>query len=82
VTLIADEEQRAAQWRADQLVLARTRVRLFAATLAPPEPYAAVREAWRPVELALLEAQTPMSSPDEELELIEDRRNPYGCLIP
>jgi hypothetical protein len=49
---------------------------------APPGPYLAVREAWRPVELALMEAQTEMSTPVEVMMADDDRRNPYGCLIP
>jgi hypothetical protein len=48
----------------------------------PPEPYIALRAAWRSIELALAERDVELNTPDEELETEETRRNPYGCLIP
>jgi hypothetical protein len=80
--VIADEEERAALWRQQQLQLLSQRVALFRALAAPPEPYARVREAWRPVELWLVETKTDTPTPLETLEDSDDRRNPYGCLIP
>jgi hypothetical protein len=77
-----DEETRAALWRVQQQQLMQQRVRLLRSLAAPPGPYQRVREAWRPIELALAEAGTEVPTMDEELEAVTDRRNPYGCLIP
>jgi hypothetical protein len=54
----------------------------FRALSAPPGPYLRVREAWRPVELAIAESGTDVPSAEETLEASDDRRNPWGCLIP
>jgi hypothetical protein len=77
-----DEEARAALWRQQQLQLVQQRVDALRALAAPPAPAQQVREAWLPVVLAIAERDTEMSSPTEALEEIQDRRNPFGCLIP
>jgi hypothetical protein len=80
--VIVDEEARAALWRTQQLTLLRQRVAMLRALAAPPEPAREVREAWLPVVLALDERGAELASPTESLEDGEDRRNPFGCLIP
>jgi hypothetical protein len=80
--VIADEEERAAQWRVDQRAILRGRLAALRALSAPLAPYVAVREAWRPIELAIAEAETDLPSAEETLEENPGRRNPFGCLIP
>jgi len=80
--VIPDEEARAAQWRADQITLMRQRIAALRALAAPPEPAQRVREAWLPVVFAIAERGAEMPTPYEALESIDDRRNPFGCLIP
>jgi hypothetical protein len=79
---IADEELRAALWRAQRVELLMKRLAYLRVLTAPPGPAARVRAAWRPVELAIAEKNAPESTPDELLEEQADRRNPFGCLIP
>jgi hypothetical protein len=76
------EEQRAALWRMQQQQLLNARLRMLRALAAPPGPYRKVRAAWRPIELAIAESQMSGPSPLEALEEPQDRRNPFGCLIP
>jgi hypothetical protein len=80
--VIEDDEARALIWRQEQAQLALVRMQALRALSAPLGPYQAVREAWRPVELAIAERNADVLTPDEALEEQPDRRNPFGCLIP
>ena len=83
--MFQDEEERAALWRMQRRQLMLGKLAQLRSLMPPPGPYLAVREAWRPVELAIAESRDDSLDPVEALEdesNARDRRNPFGCLIP